>query len=48
MILSNDKANPTVRLDKKSNVETPLLNRHLGVGWKVGFITEGVCDGRNA
>lgn len=25
MILSNDKANPAIRLDEKSNVETPLL-----------------------
>ncbi len=27
MILSNDKANPAIRLDEKSKVETPLLDQ---------------------
>lgn len=27
MILSNDKANPAIRLGEKSNVETPLLDQ---------------------
>ncbi len=33
MILSNDKANPAIRLDEKSNVETPLLDQLEGLGW---------------
>lgn len=35
MILSNDKANPAIRLDEKSNVETPLLDQLDGLGWTV-------------
>lgn len=35
MILSNDKANPAIRLDEKSNVETPLLDQLEGLGWTV-------------
>ncbi|MFZ2421761.1 MAG: type I restriction endonuclease subunit R [Anaerolineae bacterium] len=35
MILSNDKANHAIRLDEKSNVETPLLDQLEGLGWTV-------------
>lgn len=33
MILSNDKASPAIRLDEKSNVETPLVDQLEGLGW---------------
>jgi hypothetical protein len=32
MILSNDKANPAIRLDEKSNVESPLLDQLESLG----------------
>lgn len=35
MILSNDKANASLRLDEKSNVEEPLLVQLESLGWKV-------------
>jgi len=35
MILSNDKANPTIRLDEKGSVETPLLDQLESLGWTV-------------
>lgn len=35
MILSNDKVNPAIHLDKKSNVETPLLDQLASLGWTV-------------
>ena len=33
MILSNDKVNLAIRLDEKSNVETPLLDQLASLGW---------------
>lgn len=35
MILSNDKANETIRLDEKSHVEEPFLAQLEGLGWTV-------------
>lgn len=35
MILSNDKATPAIRLDEKSNVESPLLDQLESLGWTV-------------
>lgn len=35
MILSNDKATPTLRLDEKSNVEEPLLDQLESLGWTI-------------
>lgn len=35
MILSNDKASASLRLDEKSNVEEPFLAQLEGLGWEV-------------
>ena len=35
MILSNDKASPTLRLDEKSNVEEPFLDQLESLGWTI-------------
>lgn len=35
MILSNDKATASIRLDEKSHVEDPLLDQLHGLGWEV-------------
>ena len=35
MIRSNDKANPTLCSDKKTNVEEPILDQPAGLGWDV-------------
>ena len=35
MILSNDKASPTLRLDEKSNAEEPFLDQLESLGWTI-------------
>ena len=35
MILTNDKPNPTLHLDEKTNVEEPFLDQLAGLGWDV-------------
>ena len=35
MILSNDKASPTLRLDEKSNVEETFLDQLESLGWTI-------------
>ena len=35
MILSNDKGNPSLRLDEQSSVENPFLDHLESLGWQV-------------
>ena len=35
MILTNDKPNPALHLDEKTNVEEPFLDQLAGLGWDV-------------
>ena len=47
MILSNDKANPALRLDEKGNVEQPLLDQLQSLGWTVIRLEQAQTPGQS-